>query len=652
MNKKVNAIIIFSSVLFLSGCSIIDSSSSINNSIISNVTSSDNSSSSSSSSSFFEENNSLSSEEIGSSSSSSNHIKDKINFNIYPFNDLHGAVTDTSNHIGIAKTSSYFDTKDKEHSIFISQGDMWQGSSESNNTKGKLVTEWMNDMGFVSMTLGNHEFDWSTSYIEENEKLANFPFLGINIYSNLTSSRVDYCKASTTFIRDGVKFGIIGAIGDCKSSISSSKIPNIDFKVNNELDNLIINEANRLRNKENVDYVILSIHEAYYQYDSSLQKYDLISSYSDEVAKNVDLFLEGHTHYSYSYVDRNEKLHVQTGANNANFYQISIEFDTKTRTFSSPQVKNNSSISISNSNSLEDKESIKYLFDKYKDMIGDVDKTLGYNSVYRNSEELKNLMASLYLEAGLNKWKNDYKISLAGGYLSCRSPYCLNVGNVNMRLIQELFPFENDIVLCSISGKNLKSRYINNSSYYVSYNIPKETLLNEVKDTSTYYVITDQYNLDYAYNNLTYVDVLDYGKYSFDLFADYVSKGNLSNENSNVEKNDGSILKPYTITEMIELCNEVGTNISSNKVYCKGFVTRVDKLGYSGGMSFYVGDENNTMYCYYINKSSSLNNDFNSIDDLKIGDEVIIYSSYLTYNSIPELKNGYLYSINSVLTSN
>jgi glycosyltransferase involved in cell wall biosynthesis len=74
------------------------------------------------------------------------------------------------------------------------------------------------------MTLGNHEYDWGEDYILENYELAEFPFLAINIYDNDTNKLVEYCQPSVMVEKSGVQIGIIGAIGDCYSSISADKV--------------------------------------------------------------------------------------------------------------------------------------------------------------------------------------------------------------------------------------------------------------------------------------------------------------------------------------------------------------------------------------------------------------------------------------------
>ena len=57
---------------------------------------------------------------------------------------------------------------------------MFQGAAVSAMTRGKVVADIMNYIGFDAMTLGNHEFDWGINDIiryhdgdEENGE-ANF----------------------------------------------------------------------------------------------------------------------------------------------------------------------------------------------------------------------------------------------------------------------------------------------------------------------------------------------------------------------------------------------------------------------------------------------------------------------------------------------
>ena len=108
-----------------------------------------------------------------------------IVLDLFAINDLHGKFADTNTQVGVDELTTYLKNAyaTEDHVILLSSGDMWQGSSESNLTKGFIITEWMNELDFVSMTLGNHEYDWGSTFVENNATLAGFPFLAITLPS-------------------------------------------------------------------------------------------------------------------------------------------------------------------------------------------------------------------------------------------------------------------------------------------------------------------------------------------------------------------------------------------------------------------------------------------------------------------------------------
>ena len=182
----------------------------------------------------------------------------------YAINDLHGKFDDTQANNGVDELTTYLQNAyhTDDNVVILSSGDMWQGSSESNLTQGLLITDWMNQLDFASMTIGNHEFDWGEEFIEKNNELAEFPFLAINIYDIETNERVEYCEPSVMIERNGAKIGIIGAVGDVYSSISSDKTEGVYFKVDGELTALVKAEAQRLKD-EGADFIVYSIHDGY-----------------------------------------------------------------------------------------------------------------------------------------------------------------------------------------------------------------------------------------------------------------------------------------------------------------------------------------------------------------------------------------------------
>jgi 2',3'-cyclic-nucleotide 2'-phosphodiesterase (5'-nucleotidase family) len=182
----------------------------------------------------------------------------------YNINDLHGKLADGEGHPGVDELTTFLKKarSNDDYAVLLSTGDMWQGSSESNLTYGNIVVDWMNELQFAAMALGNHEYDWGEAYIQANAELAQFPFLAINVYDRQTNSRVDYCQASVVVDFGSIQVGIIGAMGDCYSSISPEKVRDVYFKTGSELTALVKAECDRLRD-QGVDMIVYTIHDGW-----------------------------------------------------------------------------------------------------------------------------------------------------------------------------------------------------------------------------------------------------------------------------------------------------------------------------------------------------------------------------------------------------
>lgn len=404
---------------------------------------------------------------------------------------------------------------------------MWQGGSESNNTKGKLATEWLNYIDCAAMTLGNHEFDWKTDKIKTNAQLANFPFLAINVYEHATNARAPYCQGSVMLQKGGAKVGIIGAIGDCYSSISASMCRDVYFKTGRELTSLIKAEATKLK-QQGANYVALSIHDGYAGSSSYMQNVsdEQLTWYDSSLSDGyIDVVFEGHTHSSYTLVDKHGVKHVQAGGYNKG---IAHAFAT----VNVANGKKSTSVNvIRNSVYSQEKEDdiIDRLVEKYKSEIGNPDEVLGYNADYRSFDELKKFMVESYWQKGQEVWGREYNIVLAGGYISVRDPKYLPAGNVTMRQIQTLFPFDNEMHLCTISGRDLQRRYFKNSHYdYVCNESVRKKIERGEGLNDTYYIVTDSYNTDYKTNHLKMVKTLGESAYPRDCLAEYIKAGNLA----------------------------------------------------------------------------------------------------------------------------
>ncbi len=453
---------------------------------------------------------------------------------IYTVNDLHGKIKDAAHHPGVDELTTYltYARQTDDHVIVLAIGDMWQGSAESNLTRGQLMTAWMNEVDFDAMAMGNHEFDWGEAYIEDNAALAEFPFLGINIYDRTTSQQVDYCESSLMIECGEVQVGIIGAIGDTYSSIAPDHVQDVYFKVGSQLTELVKAESEKLR-REGADFIIYIIHDGLGQtYKDGITPVtdQQISGYYDCVLSEgyVDLVYEAHTHRQYILEDDQGVLHLQNGGDNSGgITHVEIEVYTDDR---EAKIREAELVSTGKYASLPDDPIVEQLLKEYSDQIGYSYESLGNlkSSVAGNS--LRQKVAELYYEEGQRRWGDEYDIILGGGFVSIRDKGYLPRGNVTYSQLVALFPFDNELVLCSIQGRDLLSKFVHtsNKNYFISIGEQSTSVLDKIDPEKTYYVIVDSYTSTYAPNRLTEIERYGEPIYARDLLAQYIANGGFS----------------------------------------------------------------------------------------------------------------------------
>jgi len=456
-----------------------------------------------------------------------------VTFDFYVVNDLHGKIADADTHPGVDELTTYFKNArwSDENAIILSTGDMWQGSYESNLTNGLLTTEWMNKARFTGMVLGNHEFDWGTDMIRANYKIAEFPFLAINVYEHATDSRASYCRPSVMVEGDGIQIGIIGAVGDCYSSISAEKVRDVYFKTGNSLTALVKAEATRLR-EQGADFIVYAIHDGYGQSTGANVNNvagNKLRSYYDIALSDgyVDLVFEAHTHQRYILRDEHGVYHLQNQGENKGISHVEVRINSANGNNKVTQAR---LVTSGEYATLDDDPVVEELLNKYGEQVSVGTNVLGTNARQRSGSFMCQLAADLYYEKGLEEWGDEYDIVLGGGFFSIRSPYNLAAGDVTYGDLQTLFPFDNDLVLCSIKGRDLKERFFetDNDRYYLSYGQYGEQVRNNIDPNATYYVIVDSYTSIYSPNNLTEIERYEEKVYARDLLAEYVKADGLN----------------------------------------------------------------------------------------------------------------------------
>ncbi len=549
-----------------------------------------------------------------------------VTLDLLAINDLHGKFLDSDTQPGVEELTSYLLSYGSD-ALLLASGDIWQGSSESNLTQGQLMTDWMNSLDFAAMTLGNHEFDWGEGFIEANAELAEFPFLAINIYDRETDQLVSYCQPSVLVERSGVQIGIIGAIGDCYSSISSDKTQDIYFKTGDQLTQLVKEEAQSLRD-QGADIIIYSLHDGYEKNMSSegTVSSSALSSYYDTSLSDgfVDIVFEGHIHKQYVFTDEYGVYHLQGGGENSGISHAQITYD----------IRNESIVQVDaqfvSSDVYDDQEphpSIDTLLDKYQEQLAPGQEILGTNGQYREGDELRQLIAQLYYEAGQEAWGTEYDIVLGGGFLSIRSPWNLAAGDVSYGTLQALFPFDNPLVLCSIKGSDLLRNFLTErENYYVHLEDYGYQVWDNIDPQGIYYIVTDTYCSSYAPNKLTVVAEYTPGVYARDLLADYIRNGGMKNE---------AVPEEYKLTAiptLLTICADLAPGETSAESYfVKGTILSVANSQY--GNVTIQDEDGNQLYIYGMYDEAGIVRYDSMENPPQVGDTVILMGQLQHYVS-------------------
>lgn len=439
-----------------------ETSSSSTNSVISSVISS-----------------SLITSSISSSSSvlsSSSTLKpSEMLLDIYSTNDFHGRVSENTSlyEPGIAKLATYLDDRKAENPegyIYLNAGDYWQDTYESGYNKGALLTECLDLMECEIMALGNHEFDWGTDIISINKEYVSYTkFLGANIRKYpYTNEKVDFADSYKIIERNGLRIGLIGAIGqDQITSITSSNWEDITFLPHVD----IVQElSDELRSEKDCDMVILAIHAD----ESVAGGYELTSVSPVTNKKYVDAVFCAHTHQrEVTYY--NDVPFVQAGDHGRNLGHVQLQYKEGKVTAKVAEIEGYRLM-----NSLNPDTEVQQVVDRYftSEFIAQKNKVHGTINGTIDSERIGNLLAKATYEVLASK-NIDVDVVINNG---TRDEVAS--GSMTSEKIFNLIPFTNKtLVVKNIQGKDIINECVN---YSYPYFMPNPTLKIE---SNKYYTV-------------------------------------------------------------------------------------------------------------------------------------------------------------------
>lgn len=429
---------------------------------------------------------------------------------IYYVNDVHGFIMEEGNRIGMARIGNLildaFEHK-PDNTLFISGGDMLQGSLLSNYFHGESMIDLLNHMHHDAFVIGNHEFDWGlekvTRYFDPSYEgvRAQFPLLGANVYVKGTTTRPDFIDAYTVIERAGVRIGIIGLMGEgLETSIAEAMVRDYEF---GDPYPVVQHYAGHLRVVEEVQVVLVVIHGA----DSSFNQ--AVGNLTGN--QRVDAVFNGHSHQTYAQFHSRSGVNMpimQSGGYGTSVGHLRLDLNHD------GMVTNYVAQNLNGSNEARLNIASPVIETRIDDIIEAIEASLGkpiFEPILIAGEWLSRGDLTTYM-AKLIRLHSDSDIAFHN-YGGTRNDIANGEG-ITLNKAYQVFPFDNRIKTTYLSGATIKGLLTQN--YYQYHDIrPGVTFSDEVY----YKVATNDYVFDYPYGVFIHgMDTEDTGIYMRDVF--------------------------------------------------------------------------------------------------------------------------------------
>ena len=392
------------------------------------------------------------------------------NLELYSVNDFHGSFNENRDNgeIGMSKLAAFLKDKVNQEAVVLSAGDMWQGGVESNLTNGQIIIDSMNYVGFDSMTVGNHEFDWGFDTLENNIKSMEFPMLAANAIDKRTNEAFPYFEPYTIVEKKGVKIGIVGTGAESlPTDITYSVSKYLEFTDQVET---VKEYSDFLKTEENCDIVVLASHDggsdSYGQEPIYFTELTTVSDISGE--KYVDAIFLGHDHDTKS-GELNDVPYAEGGSNGKGLSYINLKLEKNGDDF---DVVDSVSTTIdpyfSGYFNKEDSY-INSLLEKYADELAQADKVICSFSEAKSKNDILELVCDAMI-AYANDPKHesilidDQKVTTAfhntGGVRDSAES-----GDFTYRDLIKVLPFDNTYCIAKLTDQQFDT-WNNSSNYY------------------------------------------------------------------------------------------------------------------------------------------------------------------------------------------
>lgn len=387
------------------------------------------------------------------------------------FNDTHGKILpfkDASGKLvgGISRRATLLKEirKTNKNVLVFDAGDLLTGSIYSSAFYGELDVVLMNEMNYTAAVVGNHELDFGLTNILYLSRIAKFPFLSVNMKDE--KGNPIFPQMITTNI-DGLRVAIVGLTISDKSVYSPIYLSGITIESELvSITNFIVSQKVREKN----DLVILLSHTY------------LSTNYRIAETGLVDVILSGHDHALTSRRIGNT-LVAQAWQWGGYAGIVRVDFVGK------------NIVSITNyfiliDDTFTNDEKIDSIIKQYDVKLSDkFNSVIAKSEIFLDASKIRSEYSPLGgIVADIVARQSQVEIAIINAG-SIRSS--IQKGNITIKDIYELYPFDNNVVVLNLRGRTLKKimeKGLNNrgKGAFLYYSHPVEIVITSKKTNYLY----------------------------------------------------------------------------------------------------------------------------------------------------------------------
>ncbi|ORZ40200.1 Metallo-dependent phosphatase-like protein [Catenaria anguillulae PL171] len=370
---------------------------------------------------------------------------------IFHFNDVYHVTPPNNNAGGGAPQFLTVLNRERAHlpegmpSTTLFSGDVFSPSLESAVSKGSHLVPVLNLLGIDASVYGNHDFDFGVPQLIQMASKCNFPWLISNVWEE-SGELLAKGQEFTILERGGIKIGVIGLVEREWLDTIVSLPPNLVFKDFVEIGRTL---ARRLRGPEFGCHMVVALTHMRMPNDEQLAaqvpEIDLVLGGHDhdvQIARDVDLGAPR---------NREGVAVVKSGTDFRDLGVITVDFDKDMKVVN-VQVRHTQVLP----GEKETPEVAVLLTDIQEQLAKKLQKAVAVSETLLDARSStvrlqESALGSFVADVSRRAYDADVAL-LCGGTIRSDMTY---QGEITIRDIMEIFPFEDPLVVIDISGAQL-----------------------------------------------------------------------------------------------------------------------------------------------------------------------------------------------------